>query len=354
MSDNEDFTDVDSDNHDALGITGLAEVASALYQNPYIEGLEVSANGLDDLASAVTLRELLRRNKTITRLIIDSNTFGNNVGAVRCIAGGFRTNTTLQVLDLSSCKLGDQGLSILAESLGQQKRSLVHLNLSINHITYGGLRALVDNATLAFSTLTHLNLSCNSILDEGATFLAETLRLQTLTSLKDLGLLGCDISDDGLAALVSALEENETLQVVDLESNDFTNEGYLALASSLPNIKGLRQIDFSWAPSSVPSVMPALLEGFRNNSSLHEVNIVGCEHGKWSQELSFLLYRNKFSRLLQDSDTDDRKSLGLWSRALGSVATRPDVLFDVLTSKAGLIRATPGEDSKKRKRDDSK
>jgi hypothetical protein len=69
--------------------------------------------------------------------------------------------------------------------------------------------------------------------------------------------------------------------------------------------------------------------------------------------LSFLLYRNKFSRLLQDSDTDDRESLGLWSRALGSVATRPDVLFHVLTSKAGLIRATPGEDSKKRKRDGS-
>jgi hypothetical protein len=99
--------------------------------------------------------------------------------------------------------------------------------------------------------------------------------------------------------------------------------------------------------------MPVLLEGFRENTSLHEVNIVGYEHGKWSQELSFLLYRNKVVRLLQDSDTEDRESFGLWSRALGSVATRPDVLFHVLTSKAGLIRAAPGENSKKRKRDDS-
>jgi hypothetical protein len=71
------------------------------------------------------------------------------------------------------------------------------------------------------------------------------------------------------------------------------------------------------------------------------------------QELSFLLYRNKFSRLLKDFDTDDRESLGIWSRALGRVATRPDVLFHVLTSKAGLIRATPGEDSNKRKREGS-
>jgi hypothetical protein len=81
--------------------------------------------------------------------------------------------------------------------------------------------------------------------------------------------------------------------------------------------------------------------------------MVGYEHGKRSQELSFLLYRNKFSRLLQDSDTDDRESTGLWFRALGSVATRPGVIFHVLTSKAGLIRATPGEDSTKLKRDDS-
>jgi hypothetical protein len=62
------------------------------------------------------------------------------------------------VLDLSSCKLGDQGLSILAESPGQQKPGLVDLNLSANHIAYGGLR-MVDNATVVLLTLTHLNLS---------------------------------------------------------------------------------------------------------------------------------------------------------------------------------------------------
>jgi hypothetical protein len=98
--------------------------------------------------------------------------------------------------------------------------------------------------------------------------------------------------------------------------------------------------------------MPVLLEGFQKNTSLYDVNISWHEeHGKyWS---SLLLYRNKFSRLLQDSDTYDRASLGFWSRALGSVATRPDVLFHALTSESGLICATPGEDSKKRKRDDS-
>jgi Ran GTPase-activating protein (RanGAP) involved in mRNA processing and transport len=162
-----------------------------------------------------------------------SHLVNNNVAAVRCIADGFRTNTTLQVLELSSCKLGDQGILILAESLGQRKRGLVDLDLSVNHSTYGGLRALVDNDTVALSTLTHLDLSLFSLIDEGATFLAETLRVQTLLSLKGLRLICCDISD-GLAAVVSALEEIKTLESVDLKDNAFSVHGYLALASGLP------------------------------------------------------------------------------------------------------------------------
>jgi Ran GTPase-activating protein (RanGAP) involved in mRNA processing and transport len=327
---------------DALGSAGLAKIASVLYRNTSIQGLDVSDNGLDDLAAANALRELLHRNEAITRLNMCRNYFGWNVAVVRGIANCFRASTTLQELNLSYSSLGDQGLTILAEGLGQQNRGLVALNLSVNQITCSGLRALMDNATAALSTVTHLNLDNNLILDEGASFLAETLGMQMLSSLKSLQLGHCGISDDGLVPLLSALEENETLETVNLAHNAFSLQGYLVLASSLPNIKGLRQINFS-LPTTDPSVMPALLEGFRKNSSLHDVNIPGGEHGTyWSQELSFFLYRNKFGRLLQDSDTDDRESLGLWSRALGSVATRPDVLFHVLTPKAGLIGATPG------------
>jgi Ran GTPase-activating protein (RanGAP) involved in mRNA processing and transport len=338
---------------DALGSAGFATIASALYRNTFIQRLDVSDNGLDDLAAANTLRELLRWNKTITTLNIGSNTFGSNVAAVSCIAHGFSDNTTLQDLNLSSCELDDEGISILAESLGQQKRGLLNLNLSANQITCSGLRALVENATAALSTVTRLNLGETSVRDEGASFLAETLRLQTLPSLTRLHLDDCDISDDGLVALMSSLEENETLEFLDLQRNTFSVQGYMALASSLPNIKGLREIDFLWTTSD-PTVMSAMLEGFRNNTSLHDLDISGGEHSKdWLQQVDFFLDRNKFSRLLQDSDTDDRASLGLWSRALGSVATQPSVLFYVLTSKAGLIRATPREDSNKRKRDAS-
>jgi Ran GTPase-activating protein (RanGAP) involved in mRNA processing and transport len=158
----------------ALGTKGLASVLS---RNTSIQVLDISDNGLDDPASANALQQLLRQNKAITRLCVDRNTFGRTVAVVRCISDGFRANTTLQVLGLAYCELDNEGISILVVSLGQQKRSLIKLNLSANQITCNGLRALANHATAALSTVTHLDLSENYLLDEGASFLAETLIL---------------------------------------------------------------------------------------------------------------------------------------------------------------------------------
>ena len=51
-----------------LRSAGLAEIASALYRNTSIKSLDLSYNGLDDIESANVLRELIRRNKTATKL----------------------------------------------------------------------------------------------------------------------------------------------------------------------------------------------------------------------------------------------------------------------------------------------
>jgi hypothetical protein len=85
-------------------------------------------------------------------------------------------------------------------------------------------------------------------------------------------------------ALVSALERNESLQLLNLEDNEIGDRGFLALAESLPNIKGLQRIDFT-ANETFASTLPLLMEGFRKNTSLVEVNIGGYEKGEWSQEM---------------------------------------------------------------------
>jgi hypothetical protein len=136
-----------------------------------------------------------------------------------------------------------------------------------------------------------------------------------------------------------------------LEDNEIGDRGFLALAESLPNIKGLQRIDFT-ANETFASTLPLLMEGFRKNTSLVEVNIGRYEKGEWSQEMKYLGQRNRFAPLLKTSDPTEDTSprLGIWSRALGKVATEPDVLFYVLRSNPKLVGSAVGG-SKKRKRD---
>jgi hypothetical protein len=337
----------------ALGSAGLAEIAPALYHNTSIKTLDLTGNGLDDIESANGLRELLRRNKTITSLCISDNTFGSNAAAARGILQGVRSNTALQQLDLSYCEMGDHGISLLAKALAIRNASNLELNLQMNEITSVGVHALVDDNVEAVKTLTMLSLMYNPVRSEGATILADALGRNAMPSLKRLHLCVCHIDDDGFVALVSALEQNNSLQSLNLAGNNFDERGFMALAKSLPNIKGLQQINFT-ANSSFRSTLPLLLKGFRKNRSLVKVtiDIAGFVHrGEWSEELRFLGQRNRFTPLLQASHPPDASpQLGIWSRALAKVATEPDVLFHVLRSKPKLVGCAG--DTKKRKRDD--
>jgi Ran GTPase-activating protein (RanGAP) involved in mRNA processing and transport len=119
---------------------GLAEIAPVLYRNTSIKSLDLSYTGLDDIESANVLRELIRRNKTITSLCIARNAFGRNAAAVRSIVEGVRSNRTLQQVDLSGCALADRGISVLANALVARNASMLELNIGSNEITSLGVR----------------------------------------------------------------------------------------------------------------------------------------------------------------------------------------------------------------------
>jgi hypothetical protein len=119
-----------------LGSAGLAELAPALYHNTSIEVLDMAYNELRYMESARLLRDILRSNNTITTLSLCANHFGLTTGAVDCIAEGLGSNSTLLKIDLgncsSLCSLGDDGVSILAQTLGSRNTTLQKLSLGHN------------------------------------------------------------------------------------------------------------------------------------------------------------------------------------------------------------------------------
>jgi Ran GTPase-activating protein (RanGAP) involved in mRNA processing and transport len=187
-------------------------------------------------------------------------------------------------------------------------------------------------------TPTRLCLSGNPIRSEGATILAHALGRNAMPNLKRLYLGGCHMSDDGFVALVSALEQNTSLQILKLRRNHFAEQACMALAESLPNIKGLEQLSFT-AYEGFQSNLPLLLEGFRKNTSLVKVTIDGCARGEWSQVIKVLGHRNRCTPLLKAFP-----SLGIWSRALAKVATEPAVIFHILRNKPKLVGSAGHDD----------
>jgi hypothetical protein len=168
-------------------------------------------------------------------------------------------------------------------------------------------------------------------------------------------LSSCDILDDGFIALVSALEPNTSLLHLDLRCPmGFSERAFLALAESLLDIKVLQRLDLSWYIYLAPA-MPLMLAGLRKNTSLVRFHVAYCAPssipptpedtakcaGGWMQEMERLGYRNRFLPLIR-APTERLPPRGLWPHALARVATRPDVIFEVLCSKPKLV---PSEDT---------
>jgi Leucine-rich repeat (LRR) protein len=337
-----------------LGSAELAELAPALYRNTSIKVLDISGNNLIDIESAELLRVILHSNKTITTLDLSGNTFGRTPGAVDCIAGGLGSNSTLLKIDLSSCALDDEDVSILAQTLGSRNTTLQKLILGTNSITSTGVGVLLETIEQSHH-ITDLDLQRNYIGDGGAVRLARSLGHNALPNLTHLSLRNCGIGDDGFIALMSALEHNTSLLHLDLRFEHGSSErAFLALAESLPDIQVLQRIDLTWCPGLV-SAMPLLLEGLRKNTSLFCIHVANCAPslvppttnetakcaGGWMQEMERVGYRNRFLSMIR-APKERLPPLGVWPRALARVAALPDVIFAVLRSKPSLM---PSEDT---------
>jgi Ran GTPase-activating protein (RanGAP) involved in mRNA processing and transport len=353
-----------------LGTALLEELAPALYHNTSIKVLDMSDNIFNDMHSARLLRDIIRRNNTMTALVLSGNNFGRTAGAVKCIADGLGSKLTLPKIGLSACALRDNDVSMLAQTLGSRNTTLQKLELANifcsstglvdNIITSTGVGVLLATMEQNSHRITDLDLRQNPTGNEGASLLASrALGNNALPNLTRLSLSQCGIDDDGFITLISALEQNTSLLHLDLRhppdpsceraESLLSERVFLALAESLPEInKVLQRVDFDWG-TGIASAMPLLLAGLRQNTSLFRFHATGCAPSSvppTTEETARCaggwMYRSRFLPLIR-APNDRLPPRGVWSRALARVATLPDVIFEVLRSKPKLV---PSEDAK--------
>eukprot|EP00985_Skeletonema_marinoi_P014347 scaffold7266_cov121-Skeletonema_marinoi.AAC.9 len=246
------------------GSVALGNVLEEL-RNPNLATLDLGYNDIDDeglhalVAGLINCRNLtsfcLSDNELITEAglkslsalfqsdhcrleCLDLDGLNMDNDGVAVLSTGLASLPTLKKLDLSSNRIGDQGLQALVglvnccniedlsfarnvlavsvsglRSLGetvQRATRLKSLNLRSNAINDEGLQALADGMTTRCS-LTKLDFAYNhSITAVGLRSLAPFFRSDNCC-LDELGLWGINFVDDGAAALADGLMGNESL-----------------------------------------------------------------------------------------------------------------------------------------------
>ncbi|XP_065110722.1 NACHT, LRR and PYD domains-containing protein 3-like [Paramisgurnus dabryanus] len=225
------------------------------------------------------------------------------------LALALRSNPShLRELNLNNNKLGDLGMKLLAAGLEDPQCQLKKLQLFSCGITEEGCAALASALRSNPSHLRELNLSRNKPGDSGVQLLS-TLG-DPHCKLEKLDLFSCDITEEGCAALASGLRSNPShLRELDLRFNKPGDSGVKMISDVLKNphckLKKLKLWECNFGEEGCAALASALIS---NPSHLRELNLNNNKPGDSGVKLLSALLENPLCKL---------EILGLWECNIG-------------------------------------
>ncbi|XP_051717604.1 NACHT, LRR and PYD domains-containing protein 12-like isoform X2 [Ctenopharyngodon idella] len=211
------------------GVTdeGCAALASALRSNPsHLRELNLSVNNLGD--SGVKIVSAVLENPHCKLEILGLSKCGVTDEGCAALASVLRSNPSshLRELNLSYNNLGDSGVKIISAVLENPHCKLEKLRLRQCGVTDEGCAALASALRSNPSHLRDLYLSENNLGDSGVKIVSAVLE-NPHCKLEELWLRYCGVTDEGCAALASALRSNPSshLRYLNLTYNNLTHSG---------------------------------------------------------------------------------------------------------------------------------
>ncbi|ROK64934.1 NACHT, LRR and PYD domains-containing protein 12 [Anabarilius grahami] len=216
------------------GVTdeGCAALASALRSNPsHMRELSLSGNKIG--ASGVNLLSDGLKDPHCKLETMWLSYCGVTDEGCAALASALRSNLShLRKLDLTGNKLGDSGVNLLSDALKDLHCKLNTLGLIDCGVTDEGCAAPALALRSNPSHLRKLSLSLNKLKDSGVNLLSAGLK-DPQCKLEKLWLSDCDITNEGCAALGSALRSNPHLRELDLSWNKLRDSGVNLLSDKL-------------------------------------------------------------------------------------------------------------------------
>ena len=168
--------------------------------------LEIYNTSLDSKCVSI-LSEILKTNKTIKRLVLVSSSL---TGGIKQVSDSLFNNKTLEQLWLSNVTdITDEDITHLSTMLSSNT-TLKELYLINCNITDNGVRYICEGLTKN-QTLTLLNISRNPQITSVSTSTIADL-IQTTTSLTTLYLYNTSLNNDDIKIICTSLNKNTTIR----------------------------------------------------------------------------------------------------------------------------------------------
>lgn len=195
-------------NHGARRISRFIRDHPMRMKTWYLAGNHIKPAGFDELARALegseVLEQLWLKRNPLGRLSVDG------------LSAVIATAKNLQILDIETCELDDEGIAHLFDSLVDKPNALETIYINGNGTSAAGSAAIARFLTSPNCKLKYFMMSSNPLGDMGAKSLASGLASNA--TLEVLTVASCGLSSRGVSVICHALAQHPVIRLLDLAS----------------------------------------------------------------------------------------------------------------------------------------
>jgi Ran GTPase-activating protein (RanGAP) involved in mRNA processing and transport len=262
-----------------IGNKGAEEIGKALGKNSTLTILVLYNNDIGNYGAKEIVRAL-EKNSTLTILNLDSNSIKNE--GAKAIADALKTNKTLKEIELSYNDIDDDGVKVIAEALKKNKDSAIEIISFNNNLRISSkIIEKLNEKRIFFSQYTdeqkkiindfERNTTSTKKISE-AEGIAIAHALARNTTLLDLFLSYCNITDYVVKAIARALGQNTTLTELVLQGNNIGDDGAIAIGKALKINRTLTFIDLAYNNIEDTGTL-AIAEALETNEIIEKVDL---------------------------------------------------------------------------------
>ena len=219
-----------------FGDKGIELLLESIQDNTSLVELNLSSNGITAKGGKLIFGYLLTQQSIISLDLSSHKGINRNricAEGISLIEDVLKTNFFIENLDLSSNSIKTEGFKYLIDGL-QDNIILKYLNISNNEIDEKGILYLKDN--LNECKIEVLDISSNPLGNEGCIALGKCLGSEKLSEVINVNLSDCSIKFNGIREFFKYLRANKKINILILNKNNLFSKKWVYLEDYFLNL----------------------------------------------------------------------------------------------------------------------